>query len=272
MKNVVLTGSEGTVGRVLTGRSLVENEQPRLSANITRVDIGEDKGGTNYPFLQSDLKDRELIKQLLQTHDVFIHAAWNTQEGILHPEVIDPENLETARRILECAEELGERATAKVVLLSSVNAHVPSNWRERRASAHFIDITEDPQPNQHNRGSEPGDGLTGYGQSKISIENAARRSSEKGLHIVVPRLGGVNPRDLPSSQHDTHQDIYADPKRGKHFDAAPHGWEDATRLRHADLVSDLQEIIDTPRAHSSFKIYNLVSDTPDRVHKLKSSK
>lgn len=270
MKKVVITGSEGTVGRVLTGRSLVNGDRPKLHAAITRVDIGDDKGGTDHPFIKSDLKDRNLIKHLLETHDIFIHGAWNTQEGILRPDVIDAENLEMAQRILECAEELGERAAAKVILLSSVNAHVPENWRERRTSHTLIDPSEDSQPNRHNRGAEPGNGITQYGQSKIAIEMAARDASKKGLHVVTPRLGGVNLHDLPSSAHTTHQDIYSDPQKGSYFDAKPHGWEDASRLKHADLVSDIQEVIDTPKTAGSFELYNLVSETPDRVHKLKS--
>lgn len=268
MKKVVLTGSEGTVGRVLTGRSLVEGEKRLLDADITRVDVQSDKGGTDSAFIQSDLKDRELIKQLLATHDVFIHAAWNTQEGVLQPEVIDPENVETARRIFECAEELGERATAKVVMLSSVNAHVPENWRSRRENNELIDVLEDPLPNRHNRGSNPGGGSTQYGESKIKVERAAFDASKNGVHVIVPRLGGVNLRDRISSRYEVHQTIYKDEERGRHFDAQPGGWEDASRLTHSDLISNIQEVVDADAAPGDFVKYNLVSDTPNRVHKL----
>jgi nucleoside-diphosphate-sugar epimerase len=268
MTKVALTGSEGTVGRILTGRSLVEGEQPQLQAEITRLDAKEDKGGTEHPFVNTDLEDREQIKQLLQTHDVLIHGAWNTEEGILQPNAHDPKNLETAQRILECAAELGELATAKIVLLSSVNAHVPEDWRERREAGELIGADEAPQPNQHNRDSRPGHGTTRYGQSKIAMEEAARQAANRGVHIVVPRLGGLNLRDRQSSTYEPHQNVYQDTEKGAHFDAGPGGWEDAVRLRHADLVAHMQQLIDTPAQPGTFELYNLVSDNPDRVHKI----
>lgn len=217
MKKVVLTGSEGSVGRVLTGRSLVDGERPQLDADITRVDVQPDKGDSTHPFIQSDLKDRELIKKLLMDHDILIHGAWNTQEGVLQPDVVDPNNLETARRILECAEELGELATAKVVLLSSVNAHVPQYWKERRATGDLISADEQPQPNRHNKEAQPGNGTTRYGESKIAMEEAGKKAAENGAHVVVPRLGGINLRDRASSTYEVHQNIYEDPERGKCF-------------------------------------------------------
>ncbi|MFZ1250738.1 MAG: NAD-dependent epimerase/dehydratase family protein [Candidatus Microsaccharimonas sp.] len=268
MKRVVLTGSEGTVGRVLTGRSLVDGDKPALDATITRVDVTPDKGGTDSSFIQSDLKDRDLIKHLLETYDVFIHGAWNTQEGILQPDSIDLENVELAKRILACIEELGERAIAKLVLLGSVNAHVPSNWRMRREAQDYIDIEEEPQPNRHNRNTNPGGGTTHYGESKVAIEQAAKHASENGAHIVIPRLGGVNLRDRISSGYEVHQTIYQDPDRGKYFDAGLGGWEDAVRLTHNDLVANIQDVVDADVQPGTFLHYNLVSDTPDRVHKL----
>lgn len=266
MAKVAITGSEGTIGRVLTGRSLVEGEQPQLNAEITRVDKSEDKEGHESPFIKTDLEDREQIKQLLRTHDVLIHGAWNTKEGILRPDEHDPKNLETAQRILECAAELGELATAKVVLLSSVNAHVPEDWQQRRGEGKFISATEAPQPNRHNRGGKPGRGTTHYGQSKIAMEEAARQAARKGVHVVVPRIGAVNLRDRQSSTYEPHQNVAADPELGRYFDAGQGGWEDAVRLRHADLVTHMQHLVDSPTRPGTFELYNLVSDTPDRVH------
>jgi nucleoside-diphosphate-sugar epimerase len=267
MTKVALTGSEGTVGRILTGRSLVEGEQPQLQAEITRLDTQEDKGSTRHPFIQTDLEDREQIKQLLRTHDVLIHAAWNTKEGILRPDGHDSKNLEIAQRILECAAELGdELTTTKVVLLSSVNAHVPEDWRERREAGKLISPDEAPQPNRHNRNGRPGHGTTRYGQSKIAMEEAARQAANRGVHAIVLRLGGVNLRDRQSSTYEPHQKVHQDPGQGKHFDAGPGGWEDAVRLRHTDLVARMQQLVDAPNQPNTFELYNLVSDNPDKVH------
>lgn len=169
--------------------------------------------------------------------------------------------------ILHYAEELGEFAVAKLIFLSSVNAHVPTDWRERRDRRNYISANELPHPQRHNRRSVPG-GTSRYGESKVAVEQAAYGAAQKGMHVVIPRIGGVNLRDEQSSAHETHQAIYNDEQKGRYFDARPRGWEDAVRLRHEDLVASIQKLVDRPKRPGVFERYNLVSDTPDRVHVL----
>jgi nucleoside-diphosphate-sugar epimerase len=281
-KEVLITGSEGPVGKTLTGHTLADSaEKPRLNAAITRVDVRPQRGsdeardlGEAYnragthdktnPFIMADLHDDALLEKLLKSHDTVIHAAWGG-EGILDPESHNPANLELVERILKVAAGLGALAP-KIVFLSSVNAHVPRNWRERQAAGDLIDVDEPPTPHYHNRDGQPGPGFTRYGQTKVRMEEMARRYAEEySLDITVPRLGAVHLGDRPSSAYPPHVSVASDAERGKHFDLE---WEDRVRVAHADLVADMQRIVDRDRQIGHFARYNLVSDNPGRVHKL----
>jgi nucleoside-diphosphate-sugar epimerase len=257
-KRILITGAEGTVGRVLTGRSKTNNTNLKLSGEITRLDIhGEGE------YYQSDLNSSEEITSLLQEHDVLIHCAW-AGEGILNPSSSNPENRRVVERILKCAANLGETAS-KLILLSSVNAHVPPNWRERRAAGNLINPTEPATPYVHNREGPPGPELTQYGRSKLAIERMARLAvTQRNLEVVSMRIGGVNLADQLPSSYKPFQQITQDPDRGKHIDIE---WEDAVHLRHADLINDFQLAVDEAY-HNDGKPYNLVSDSPRRVHQL----
>lgn len=261
MKRIVITGSEGTIGRVLTGRSDT-GRRDKLEGEILRIDKGDDQGGES-PFQQSDLSSIEEIKSLLQQYDTFIHCAWSG-EGIVNPQSSNPENIRTAERIMKCTAGLGETA-GKIVFVSSVNAHVPQNWRERRAVDNLINPTEPATPYVHNREGPPGPELTQYGRSKLAIERMARLAvTQRNLEVVSMRIGGVNLADQLPSSYKPFQQITQDPDRGKHIDIE---WEDAVHLRHADLINDFQLAVDEAY-HNDGKPYNLVSDSPRRVHQL----
>jgi len=261
-KRILITGSEGTIGRVLTGRSETNNTNVRLSGEITRLDIGGDRGGEG-SFYQSALESPKEITSLLRDHDALVHCAW-AGEGILSPSSSSPENRRVIERILECAANMG-KAASKLILLSSVNAHVPQNWRERQATGQLIDPREPATPFAHNTSSEPMREYTQYGRSKLIIEEMAHTAVQQhNLAISVPRIGGVNIADQQPSTYPPFQRVANDPTRGKYLDLE---WEDAVRLRHHDLVAAIQSDIDTDR-HIDGRPYNLVSDNPGRVHLL----
>jgi nucleoside-diphosphate-sugar epimerase len=283
-KKVLLTGSEGVIGKVLTGHTLSEDPEKRhLEADITRADARPARGSPeatelgdaynkaafrdpDHPFLQTDLADEGLLRGLLEKHDVVVHAAL-ADEGILDPESHNPDNLELVKRILRVAVGLGKVAAPKIVLLSSVNAHVPRDWKQRREQGDLIDVDEPPTPHYHNRGGEPGPGFTRYGQNKIELEKLAEQyAREHGLDITVVRLGNVHFGDKLSSEYPPHVAV-ASSERGKHFDL---DWEDAVRLRHRDLVAAIQELVDEDKREGHFKLTQLVSDSVRRVHKSKS--
>lgn len=283
-KKVLLTGSEGTIGKVLTGYTIAEGSHPALDANITRLDIspqrGSDKKSTKWrgetynrpeyidhhnPFIRTDMHDQDMLKRLMNMQDVIIHAAW-AKEGILDPSSHNPDNLQNAKKLLDAAVQLGSVASPKIVLLSSVNAHVPNDWERRRNQGDFIKVDENPLPYHHNRGSAPGPGFSRYGQSKISLEKMALGYVRNyDLDITVARIGGVNMANITSSAYAPHLAIAEDPERGRYFDLK---WEDAVRLSHEDLVRGIQNVVDSEFTGGHFKLFNLVSDNAGRVHEL----
>lgn len=283
-EGVIITGSEGTIGKVLTGFTSAGGERPRLDATITRVDARPARGsrsaehlgrGYNRPayhdtrnsFIQDNLGNDQTIAGFLQTHSTWVHAAWGG-EGAIDPASHNPENLQIVRRILRVQAELGNKALCKLVLPSSVNAHVPINWKRRQASGEMISAHETPTPFRHNRQSTPGIGFTRYGQSKIAMEKAAQTAAAVDrLDIVIPRLGAVNLADRQPAGYAPHIAV-AESDDGRFFDL---GWEDAVHLRHEDLVANIQTIVDAPYVAGHFALYNLVSDTNSRVHELQPS-
>lgn len=281
--DVLLTGSEGVVGKVLTGYTIAEGERPSLDAAITRVDARPQRGSdtstedwrgsvynmpqyvdTTNQFVQFDLGDGKVLRDMLAAHDVVIHGAWSN-EGILDPESYDPRNIQRVSSLLKTAAGLGAKAAPKLIILSSVNAHVPADWQQRREAQKLIAASEKGLPLAHNRGGSPGPMTTRYGWSKQIIESMARDYARtRGLDIFIPRLGGVNMADKPSAEYQPHKSI-AESDRGKHFDME---WEEAVRLRHADLVDVVQSRVQTPKRPGSFILANVVSSSPQMVHKV----
>lgn len=274
LRRVLVTGSEGTVGKAMTGRSAslsITGARPRLRAEVTGVDARPQKDGTSSTsgpgsaFVLTDLGDESLLDELLRGHDTVVHAAW-ANEGILDPDSFDPQNLEVSERILAVAAGIGAPDAPKIVLLSTVNTHVPADWLRRREARDLIGSGEQPVPHHHHRGSTPGPGLSRYGQSKVTMERlAGSYAEEHGLDVTTPRLGAVNDADEQPSRHAPGLLIARDPVRGRYFDLR---WEDAVRLQHVDLVAAMQRIVDRDKRIGHFARYNLVSDNPDRVHLL----
>jgi nucleoside-diphosphate-sugar epimerase len=281
--SVLITGSEGVVGKVLTGYTIANGERPSLDANITRVDLrperGSDKSSADWrgvpynsskyvdnknAFIRSGLKDVEELRELLLAHNAVVHAAWSN-EGILDPESQNIENLKSAVRLLKVAAGIGSRLAPKIILPSSVNANVPVDWRMRRDEGRLITVTEPGIPYAHNRGGQPGPMTTRYGWSKLAIESLAKTYAQQyGLDVYVTRLGGMNMADKPSSEYEPHKTIAAS-ERGRHFDI---DWEDAVRLEHSEFVNSIQAQVESPRLPGKFELVQAVSDNPGRVHEI----
>lgn len=280
-KRVVVTGSEGVVGKVLSGYTIAQLPHPGLSADtLTRVDVRPERGsaaaaglGVRYnqapyvdrrnPFMQHDLHDEGTLRQLLENHDTWIHGAWGGS-GIIDPTSHNKANMELIERLLRSAQRLGPLAAPKIVLLSSVNAHVPVDWRERQERGELITVHEPPQPHCHNRDGKPGPGYTRYGEAKIEMEGLARQYASDGLDVTVLRLGGLNLADSLPSTYAPYIAMAAS-AQGAHFDL---GWEDAVRLRHSDFVDTIQGIVDRSHIPGHFALSNLVSANLGQVHQL----
>lgn len=262
-RRVLITGSEGTVGRILTGRVGVPCSP--LSHDLTLLDRVGSPDSTDGRFIRMELQAGSDFSGLLQSVDVVIHGAWDTQEGILRPEAHVPANVDVAKQLLAAAILRVQSQPLRVIVLSSVNAHVPTDWKTRRAAGDLITTSEQAAPNRHNRGSEPGGGETSYGRSKLVIEAYGREAASRGLDVIVLRLGGVNLGDALPSAYPPYRQVAAHPELGRHFDLA---WEDAVRVAHADLRSIIRRYLDAPVARGSFEILNVVSESPARVHAL----
>lgn len=265
VRRVIVTGSEGTVGRVLTGRTSAARPAPSLAAHVTGVDRFPATQGSEHRYTQQDLTIEASLFEVDDQLDVLVHAAWAPPEGILRPQARVPANVAMARRVLNEAVSARQNRPIKVILLGSVNAHVPWDWLTRRERGRLISVDEDPTPNRHNRAWSPGGGYTCYGRSKLAIEALGRRAASAGVHVVALRLGGVNLFDLEPSTFQPYLDVAADAELGQHFDLA---WESAVWLRHVDLVRAVQHHVDSPVDPGTFELSNLVSDGPSRAHEI----
>jgi nucleoside-diphosphate-sugar epimerase len=277
-QSVLLTGSEGVVGRILAGRAGSQTDSPRLQGSITGVDRVPDAGASGLnEWSNAHYRDRlsryhrvdfevanNTVGHLMAKHKTLIHAAWSS-ETVLRPGYRNPNNVRIVREILDVVARLSQVNRPKIVLFSSVNVNVPVDWIDRRARKNLISAYETPvQPRHHNRGGYPSGG-TGYGLSKVEMEAVAREYAvREELDVTVIRLGGVNLKDQRPSEHDRYLGIAASPL-GRYFDLR---WEDAVHLRHADLISAVQSIVDRDTRYGAFSIFNLVSASSPRVHML----
>lgn len=158
--------------------------------------------------------------------------------------------------------------------MSCVDVDVPYNWLERRREwqatkdAHYLIDPNNNQPTPYMHNSlrqstgRPGLQQSRYAKTHLGIEDMARRmaTNNEDLDVTVLRVGNVNRLDKRLSESS---DL-------KMYDYNPHvdvRWEDAVWLGQADLVGACQYLAESDYT-PGFRIYNLISSNPDRIHLL----
>lgn len=157
MKKVLVTGSSGVVGRVITG--------------------GADYDITHFNLPEFDALNYDQLVEVAKGHDAIIHLAWNKTHDDWLTEDFDPMNLQHSYNVFLAAVEA---SVPRVIIASSVHADKFAH-REVRSLFRPYDLPLPDSP---------------YGSSKCMIEALGRYFADaKGLEVICARLGGVNKDD-----------------------------------------------------------------------------
>jgi nucleoside-diphosphate-sugar epimerase len=149
---VLLTGGEGTIGRVL---------RDRLPFELTPFDLPA-----------CDARDYGQLLAAVQGHDAIVHLAWDVTENHLH-NAVEPDNVVMTDNVYRAAREAG---VPRVVMASSVHADAYHDADPARPLDPFaLPIPDGP-----------------YGASKVFLEALGRHYAvHQGLRVFCVRFGGV---------------------------------------------------------------------------------
>lgn len=162
VKRIAITGANGTIGNVLR-KGLKEYEITLLDLPVT------------------DVRDYERLLEVLPTHDVVVHLAWDTQTENFRSGKINPENALMTYNVYRAAIDSKVR---RVIMASSVHADGFYNWK----GPEFLSPERAPEPDSP------------YGADKVFMEALGKYYSKKGLEVVCIRLG-VNAENRPPGEH-----------------------------------------------------------------------
>jgi len=154
MKKVLITGSKGVVGKILT------------------------KGLNKFYYLFSvdlpefDVRSYETIVKLSKGKDSIIHLAWNTKRENGNAIKEDPDNTTMCKNIYSAALE---NKVPRVIISSSVHA---TNY-ESLIKQGIVSVKEEL------------DSLKVYGRHKRFLEKEGKKYASRGLEVICVRLGGI---------------------------------------------------------------------------------
>ena len=148
---VLITGSAGTIGRVLVGG---------LAHEVTEFDLPE-----------CDARSLEQLTDAAMGHDALVHLAWDTASENSGNGDIDFDNVLMAFNAYRAAEQA---SVPRVVMASSVHADVTNRPSGSLLVASTISTPDSP-----------------YGASKVFVEALGRYYADRALEVIVVRFGGV---------------------------------------------------------------------------------
>jgi nucleoside-diphosphate-sugar epimerase len=163
MTRVLITGSAGCIGTVLTRR---------LPYSVTGLDLPE-----------HDISDYKLLVDQCAGQDAVVHLAGDFKAENWRSGTIEPQNFQLDLNVLRAAVEARVR---RVVLASSVHTD------DFPAHAGTALLTVD-RPNQ--TPTSP------YGAHKHFLEGLGRHfAAHEGIEVVAIRFGGVTPEDASGDE------------------------------------------------------------------------
>jgi len=175
MKKIVLTGSEGRIGKII--RKSIRNYYEIFSIDCKKIT----KAG--YSRIDIASEDISALKSVFKGKDAVIHLAWDNNEDFPVENII-PNNKKMVENVLRAAREEG---VSKIILASSV--HVSDYSRATRYRP--IRVEDELCP----------DSL--YGVTKIYLEYLGKYYANRyGIKVVCIRFGGLNPLDKPLFAED----------------------------------------------------------------------
>ena len=160
MKRVLITGSAGRIGTVLS---------QGLPYSVTGLDLPE-----------HDIADYPMLAERCRGQDAVIHLAGEFATENYRSGEINPQNFRLDLNALRAAREAG---VPRVVLASSVHAD---------------DFRNAPRPVSVDRPNPVP--TSPYGAHKLFVEGLGRHyAAHQGLEVVAIRFGGVNADDVPGT-------------------------------------------------------------------------
>jgi nucleoside-diphosphate-sugar epimerase len=163
MTRVLITGSTGCIGTVLTRR---------LPYAITGLDLPD-----------HDISDYKLLVDQCAGQDAVVHLAGNFTSENWQSGTIEPQNFQLDLNVLRAAAETDVR---RVVLASSVHA---DDFPAHSGTALLTVDRPHPIP------------TSPYGAHKLFLEGLGRHfAAHEGVEVVAIRFGGVTPEDWSSEE------------------------------------------------------------------------
>jgi uronate dehydrogenase len=160
VKDILITGSNGTIGTVLRNN---------LRHNITPFDLPE-----------HDVRDYEDLLAHASGQDAIVHLGWDTVTDNYTSDHMNPDNLLMSDNVYKAAVKAG---VGRVIMASSVNA---DRFTDRDIEG-LLDPYALPIPNSP------------YGAGKAHMEALGRYyATFKNLGVVCIRFGAVNPDNMPA--------------------------------------------------------------------------
>ena len=172
---VLVTGSRGTIGSVLT-RGFTHHMTPY---DLTPFDLPE-----------HDVGDYEQLLRCARAHDAIVHLAWESSTDNYIAGGLNPDNVTNTFHVYRAAVEAG---VPRVVMASSVHA---DRFTDRQ-------LTDLLHPSAVPRPDSP------YGASKVMMEALGRTYADAyGLEVVCIRFGGVNPDNVPPASPESERRVW----------------------------------------------------------------
>lgn len=169
MKKVLITGSKGVIGSVLSNG---------LEHDITGFDLPE-----------HNVEDYQQLLEKARGHHIIVHLAWDTQHETWLSENLDPDNISQNFNVYQAAQEAGVK---RVIIASSVHA---DKFAGRDSDQPLLKPYDLPTPDSP------------YGASKCMMEALGRYYADaKGLEVICIRFGGINKvNKVPESPYSERQ-------------------------------------------------------------------
>ncbi len=188
IKNVLITGSNGLIGRTLSAEF-------RNKFTVTGLDVSEPPAGHDVPTTVADGSNFDAMRPAFDGVDAVVHLAANAPVETPWPDVLK-NNISATHNVYEAARQAG----VKRVVFASSN--------------HAVGLFEDDEPYKsivagNYEGLEPGNFKrvdntvpvrpdSDYGISKVFGEATGRYYSERfGLEVACLRIGTVNRHNSP---------------------------------------------------------------------------
>lgn len=186
MSRFLVTGGAGFIGSHVVDRLVPENEvvcldnfDPYYETAIKEKNIQHNLGNENFKLVRGDIRDEELLKDILEGVDYVIHEA--AQAGV-RPSVKEP------KKTLE-VNVIGTLNLLKAAIESNVKKVVNASSSSVYGKVEYL-----PYDEEH-----PKNPISPYGASKLAVEHYCRVFKElHGLDVVSLRYFTVyGPRMRP---------------------------------------------------------------------------